>query len=84
MLGSPQLVAIRAEEIHDVFPEVDLGALQPGQELHSLRPVQATPEAIQGAVLELDDKIRECPGQNRESTCSSLPELMSWLPPRWF
>jgi len=60
------LVVLQAELIHEVFPEAILDLLQPVQEaielpgghIHTLRPIQATGEAITGEVFAMEDKIR--------------------------
>ncbi len=85
------LVALRAEQIREVFPEERLDVLHPVQpELslpggvkHQLEPVEATREGIQGAMLSLDDSCREAArvtmGRTFERSNESLYAAETWF-----
>lgn len=66
-----ELVEMRAEEIHEIFPEIALDSLQPVQatlelpwgQVYHVQPIQVAPEPIQAAIFELDDIFRQAAGK---------------------
>lgn len=85
------LVAMRAEQIREVFPEERLDVLHPvepelalpGGVTHRLEPVEATREGIQGAMFSLDDSCREAArvtmGRTFERSNESLYAAETWF-----
>ena len=85
------LVAMRAEQIREVFPDERLDVLYPvtpeltlpGGVKHQLEPVEATREGFQGAVFSLDDSCREAArvtiGRTFERSNESLYAAETWF-----